>query len=43
MLVRLERLDLAMEAARSQMTTMEQALALATVLVDEQNAQIEAL
>ena len=43
MLVRLEQVDLAMEAARSQMTTMEQALAFASVLVDEQNAQIEAL
>ncbi|NEO64672.1 MAG: hypothetical protein F6J98_31420 [Moorea sp. SIO4G2] len=43
MLVRLDRVDLAMEAARSQMTTMEQALALSTALVNEKNAQIEAL
>ncbi|WP_287295562.1 hypothetical protein, partial [Moorena sp. SIO2C4] len=36
----LERVDLAMKAARSQMTIMEQALALATALINEQNAQI---
>ena len=43
MLARLARVSQAMEASQSQMSTMEQALALSQALVNEQNAQPEAL
>ena len=43
MLVRLDRVAEAMEAAEREMATMEQALALSQALVNEQNAQSEAL
>ncbi len=43
MLVRLERITEAMEAAQLSMATQEQALAFSQCLVNEQNAQVEAL
>ena len=43
MLVRLDRVTEAMKAAEIEMATMEQALALSQALVNEQNAQPEAL
>ena len=43
MLVRLDRVSEAMEAAAREMATMEQALAFSQALVNQQNAQTEAL
>ena len=43
MLVRLERVTEAMQAAQSEMATMEEALAFSQALVNQQNAQPEAL
>jgi uncharacterized Zn finger protein len=43
MLVKLGRVEEAMKAAKIKMATMEQALALSQALINEQNAQLEAL